>query len=247
MTHPHKENRHSRRHGPVLKPGKSDSVRDASPQEIRPRLEIVLKCDSDGSLEAAATAISGIVMPEADISVIRKGLGAVTASDVFLAETAGRLIVGFQVDVLSGVEKIVREHRVEVRLYDVIYKLTDDLKTLAEGILPHAAGEQIVGSAKVIALYKSSRKGIIAGCEVLSGHIAAGQHFRIISAMGPVYSGTVESLHIGDHAVQTASPGQQVGIRIKNFNKVTIGDIVESYRRQKEVHGWKPAGGIIRR
>jgi translation initiation factor IF-2 len=182
-----------------------------------------------------------------DLSIIGKGLGAVTKSDVFLAETAGRLIVGFQVGVLPGVEMALREHNVEIRLYDVIYTLTDDLKTVVEGFLPSVPGEQIIGSAKVIVLFKGGRKGIITGCEVLEGHLAVGQHFRIISAMGPVYSGTIESLHIGDHAVQTALPGQHVGIRIKNFNRVKVGDVVESYRAQKKLQGWRPAGGIIRK
>jgi translation initiation factor IF-2 len=240
MAHHHKET-----HSPAVTTGKA--ARDASPQETRPKLEVVLKCDSEGSLEAAAAAISGIAVTGVDISIIGKGPGSVTKSDVFLAETAGRLIAGFQVDVLPGVERTLRERNVEVRLYSVIYTLTDDLKTLAESILPSVPGEQIIGSAKVIVLFKSSRKGIIPGCEVLEGHLAVGQHFRIISAMGPVYSGTIESLHIGDHAVQTAVPGQRVGIRIRNFNRVKVGDVVESYRAQKKVQGWRPAGGIIRK
>jgi translation initiation factor IF-2 len=240
MTHPHKEARR-----PVARTGKTAQA--ASTEEARPKLEIVLKCDSKGSLEAAATAVSGIVIPGMDISIIRKGLGAVTASDVFLAETAGRMIVGFQVDVLPGVEKILRLHNVEIRLYSVIYTLTDDLKLLAESILPHIPGEQIIGSAKVIALFKSTRKGIIAGCEVVEGRLAVGQRFRVISAMGPVYSGTIESLHIGEHAAQTASPGQQAGIRIRNFSGVKAGDIVESYRPQKRPEAWRPAGAIIRK
>jgi translation initiation factor IF-2 len=240
MTHPHKEARR-----PVVKTGKA--VQAAPAEEAGPKLEVVLKCDSEGSLEAATTAVSGIVIPGVDMSIIRKGLGAVTASDVFLAETAGRLIVGFQVDVLPGVEKILQVHNVEVRLYSVIYTLTDDLKLLAESVLPHIQGEQVIGSAKVIALFKSTRKGIIAGCEVVEGRLAVGQHFRVIAAMGPVYSGTIESLHIGDHAAQTASPGQQAGIRIRNFSGVKAGDLVESYRPRKKTEGWRPAGAIIRK
>ncbi len=245
MTHTHKETRPRKRQSPVIKT--RETTQDTPTEEAGPKLEVVLKCDSEGSLEAAATAISGIVIPGVNISVIRKGLGAVTASDVFLAETAGRLIAGFQVDVLPGVEKILRVHNVEVRLYSVIYTLTDDLRLLAESILPHHQGDQIIGSAKVIALFKSTRKGIIAGCEVVEGRLAVGQHFRIISAMGPVYSGTIESLHIGEHAAQTASPGQQAGIRIRNFSGVKAGDIVESYRPQKKTEVWRPAGALVRK
>lgn len=245
MTHPNRETHSRKRRSPAVGTGKT--IGDTSPEGSGPQIEIILKCDSEGSLEAATSAISGIVLPEADIRVIRSGLGTVTSSDVFLAETASRLVVGFQVSVSPGVEKELREHNVEVRLYEVIYALTDDLKTLAASILPRVAAEQIVGSAKVIALFKSSRKGIIAGCEVVEGHLAVGQHFRIISAMGPVYSGAVESLHIGDHAVQTASAGQRVGIKIRNFSGVKAGDIVECYRPQKKTQGWRPTGGIIRK
>lgn len=245
VTHHHKESRSRRSRTPELPSRKA--APDASSGETRPRLDFLLKCDSEGSLEAAEAAIRRIAVPDVEIGIIRKGLGAITSSDVFLAETAGGLIVGFQVDVFPGVEKALREHNVEVRLYDVIYALTEDLEVLARGIIPHVSEEQIMGSAKVIALFKSSRKGIIAGCEILTGRLATGQHFRIISAMGPVYSGTIESLHVGEHAVQTASPGQDVGIRIRNFKGVKVGDIVESYRPRKKAPAWQPGGGIIRK
>jgi translation initiation factor IF-2 len=245
VAHPHRETRPGKQRSSRRTAGQTG--RNTSFREAGTKLEIVLKADSEGSLEAAAAAISGITAAGVDIDIIRQGLGAVTTSDAFLAETAGRLIIGFGVDVLSGVEKALRERNVEVRLYDVIYALTEDLKVLAEAILPHGPTEQITGSAKVIALFKSSRRGIIAGCEVTEGRLAVGQHFRIVSAMGPVYSGTMESLHIGEHAVQTASPGQRVGIKLRNFSRIKVGDIVESYHPQKKVQGWQPTGRVIRK
>lgn len=247
MTHPRKEREiHPREHrGLPMQSGKSpDSV---TSRQRRPKLDIVLKCDSEGSMEAASAAISEISVPGADLGIAHAGLGAVTTSDVFLAETTGRLIVGFQVGVLPGVDKAIREHNVEVRLYDVIYTLANDLEVLAESIVPPVSEEEVTGSARVIALFKSSRKGIITGCEVLEGRLAVGQRFRIISAMGPVYSGTIESLHVGEHAVQTASPGQHVGIKIRKFTGAKVGDIVESYRPGRRYRTWKPAGGIIQK
>ncbi len=214
----------------------------------RPKIELVLKCDSAGSTEAVTAALSEIKVPSVDVLVIHNGLGDVSKTDVFLAETASRLIVGFQVDVLPGMEKVIKEHKVEVRLYNVIYTLTEDIKTIAESVIPPESQELVIGSAKVIALFKSSRKGIIIGCEVLDGFLALGQQFRIISVMGPIYSGVIESIHIGANAVQMAAKGQQAGIKIRDFNMAKVGDLVESFRPlPRNVQPWEPRGGIIRK
>lgn len=214
----------------------------------RPRIEIVLKCDSAGSIEAVIAALSEIRVPSVDVLVIHSGLGAVSKTDVFLAETGSRLVVGFQVDVLPGIERVIRERKVEVRLYNVIYKLTEDIKTIAESIIPPESQEQVIGSAKVIAIFKSSRKGTIIGCEVLDGFLGLGQQFRIISVMGTIYSGVIESIHIGANAVQKAAKGQQAGMKIRDFNMAKVGDLVESFRPlPRKVQPWEPRGGIIRK
>lgn len=217
-------------------------------RSTRPRLEIVLKGDTTGSVEGVSGGISEMVLPGVDISIIQSGIGAINQSDVLMAETGSRLIVGFQVEVLPGIDKELREHGVEVRLYKVIYTLTADIKKIAESIIPHIPEENITGSAKVIALFKSSRGGIIIGCEVSTGHLAIGQRFRIVSAMGPVYTGTIESLHIERNVVQKAVPGQQVGIKIKDFKNVKTGDLVESLKplKIKGIQAWKPGGEVIR-
>ena len=221
--------------------------KDAVPGK-RPRLEIVLKADSVGSVEAVVHAVSEIAVPGIEIGVIHSGVGAVTKSDLLLAETAGRLVVGFQVDVVPGMERVLKEHRVEIRRYEVIYRLTGDIQAIAESLVLPIPQEQVIGSAKVIALFKSSRKGIIIGCEVLDGFLALGGRFRIISAMGPVYSGIFESIHIGKITVQRATPGQQVGIKIRDFNKVKIGDLVESFRPSPpKARIWEPVGQIVRK
>ncbi len=155
-----------------------------------------------GSVEAVTNSLAALAAPDVDISIIHSSIGSISKSDVLFAETASRLIVGFQVGVMPAMDKVLREHRVEVRLYDVIYKLIDDIKAIAGDLVPHFPEERIIGSGKIIALFKSSRKGIIIGCDVQEGFIAVGERFRIISAMGPVYEGIIESLHIGDTAVQ---------------------------------------------
>jgi len=219
-----------------------------SDRTMRSKLDVVLKCDSIGSLEAITASLSEMTLPEVDINIIHSGVGYIAKSDLLLAETASRLIVGFQVDVLPGMDKALKEHRVEVRIYNVIYTLTADVRAIAGSLVPAVSMEQIIGSARVIALFKSSRKGIIIGCEVSDGHLAIGQHFRIISAMGPVYSGIIESLHIEENAVQKATPGQHVGVKIEDFKKARIGDVVESFRPPlKKARPWEPTGEIIRK
>lgn len=116
-------------------------------------------------------------------------------------------------------ERALKEHRVEVRLYDVIYNLTSDIKTIAESMIPTESQEQIIGSGRVIALFKSSRKGIILGCEVLDGFLALGQRFRIITAMGPIYSGTIESLHIGEKNHAKSNTGTKSRHKNKTFQR----------------------------
>ncbi len=215
-------------------------------QKLRPRLEVVLKCDSMGSVESISSAISKMTLPGAELSVIHSGVGAVNKTDVMMAETGSGLIVGFQVDVLPGTDKVVKERRVEVRIYSVIYALTEDLRAIAESLIPSEEQELVIGSAKVIATFKSSRKGIILGCEVIDGFLALGHHFRIISAMGPVYVGIIESMHIGENAVQKATRGQQAGIKIRGFSKARIGDQVESFRPvAQKIQLWQPSGKII--
>jgi translation initiation factor IF-2 len=251
MSHKHKQQSH---HKHISKSREwlyhhQDASQQPSAAGAKPKLEFVLKCDSSGSVEAVNEAISKIKLPEVDISIIHSGVGAVNESDILMAASGSRLITGFQTDLLSGTDRALKEHGVEIRLYNVIYKLTADIKSIAESLVPAASEDEITGTARVIALFKSSRRGIIMGCEVLEGALTSGRHFRIISAMGPVYSGTIESMHIEKDTVQKATPGQQVGIKIKDFNKVKVRDIVEAFRPSsfKKPPAWQPKGGTIQK
>lgn len=214
---------------------------------LRNKLELVLKCDSTGTVEVVRDSIVEIAVPGIEIDVIHAGVGDINKSDVFMAETGSRLIIGFEIHVMPKVDHLLKEHGVEARIYEVIYKLIDDIKTIAASLIPQERTDEIVSTAKIIALFKSSRKGIILGCEVLSGKLSVGSAFRIITAMGPVYAGTIRSLHIEKNAVNKATPGQQVGLKIADFKKAKIGDLVESYRHSKHqrLQRWSPKGKII--
>ncbi len=185
-------------------------------QGRKKRLEIVLKCDSVGSLEAVISSLKSLENPEVEVFPIHTGIGAISKSDLLMALTGSRLVVGFNVTLLPKMQQLSKEKGVEIRLYDVI------------------------------ALFKSSRKGSILGCEVLRGALVQGKKFRIISAMGPVYSGKIESLHIEQDAVKEAKKGQQVGLKISDFNQAKKGDLVETYEKQKSEASatWHPKGRV---
>jgi len=216
-------------------------------QGQRRRLEIVLKCDSVGSLEAVVSSLQSLENPEVDVLPFHKGIGAISKSDLLMALTGSRLVVGFNVGLLPKMEQLSKEKGVEIRLYDVIYKLTQDLSQIAGSLIHREEEEELItGKAKVIALFKSSRKGSILGCEVLQGALVQGKKFRIISAMGPVYTGKIESLHIEKDALKQAKKGQKVGLKISNFNQAKKGDLVETYEKQKSAASatWHPKGRV---
>lgn len=225
----------------------ASSPRSGSIDEKRPKLSLVVKGDTDGSEEAVCTSLMTSPVPGVDFEILHKGVGDICKNDVLTAMDGSRLVVGFNVGVLPGMNELCREHDVEIRLYTIIYQLQKDIIAIAESLLTRSAEEEILGSAKVIALFKSSRKGIILGCQVEQGSLQTGQRFRVIAAMGPVYSGIIESLHIERDAVTRATVGQQVGLKISDFKALKIGDTVESYRiipplRQGK---WVPGGKIL--
>ena len=246
---PHKKDRHSQKRKKATC-HVSGSPSTASHTTSSPKLELVLKCDSAGSLEAVREAILAAAPTGMKVNVFHAGIGMVNKSDIFMAESGSRLVVGFGVGVVQKIEPLLTQSGVEVRLYDVIYHLADDVWKIATSLIPQEEeAEKIIGAARVIALFKSSRKGIILGCKVEKGRLALGDHFRLITAMGPAYSGRIGSLHIEKDAVQAAKQGQQVGLKISDFKKASIGDLVESFLppSKKKNQSWTPQGIVIHR
>jgi len=213
----------------------------------RIKLEIVLKCDSFASAEAVTSVLSKMKTAEVEIVVIHSGVGAVSQSDLLMALTGSRFVVGFNVGVASRLDQWVNDHGAEIRLYNVIYKLAEDLKRIALSLTHPETEEKITGRGKVIALFKSSHKAIIIGCEVLEGAIASGKSFRLITAMGPIYTGKIESLQIERKSIKEAKTGQQVGIKLSDFNQARLGDLVECFEvvPAKKEPPWKPSGSIL--
>ncbi len=243
-----------KRHRPARFPGLSADVWTARPNkgEVQLpaiKLDIVLKCDSVGTLEAVTALVAKLDIPGVDLDVIHAGVGNVGKSDILMALTGAKLVLGFNVRAMPRLDQVAKEQGVEVRIHRVIYSLVEDLKRIGQSLVPSpniGEEESILGRAGVIALFKSSQKGIILGCRVMEGVLSLGKRYRIISAMGPVHSGRIESLQIERKSVREAKPGQEVGLKISDFNRVHVGDLVESFEiiPSKKPIPWRPSGNV---
>lgn len=240
----HRSNYQTTRHN--RKPGAAVPLRHGEAKG--PRLEIVLKCGTDGSRAAIEKMLREQRPERLEVAIIHGGVGEVNKNDILLAATGSRLIIGFEVGVNPHLEEELRNNGVEVRLYQVIYRLLEDLLALETALVAEPIDEQNIGQARVIALFKGTRHGIILGCQVSSGRLAVGERFRLIGAMGPIYEGKIASLHIEKAEVRAAVPPQQVGLRIDDFQRAAVGDLVESFRPGgPPPPGWQPKPGVFPR
>lgn len=215
------------------------------PEKEEKMLELVIKADTAGMEEAIRAGIENLTDVGVTIKIIYSGTGNISKTDLLMAETSGKLLLGFNVEPLPGIRELVAQKKIEIRLHNVIYKLMDDLMKIAQSLVNREEEEKIKGRAKVIALFPGGRKSVILGCEVTEGALTMGSKFRIISVPGIIYSGTIGSLHIESNTVNKAVSGQQVGIKISGFGKTRKGDILESF---EEIHHtykrWRPDGTV---
>jgi translation initiation factor IF-2 len=214
--------------------------------EVKTKLEIVLKCDTDGSVEAVSTLLANLKTPEAEIKLIQSGVGNISKQDLLMALTGSRLVIGFNVGVAPKMDQWVKEQGVEVRLYDVIYKLAEDLKAIVQTLAPVEAEEKVTGKCEVIATFKSKKGGVILGCSVVEGTVQVGKRFRVVTAMGPVHSARIESLQVEKQQVKEAKAGQQVGVQVAGSTQGKVGDFIECYDViNSKKTAWTPTGKII--
>lgn len=239
---------HKSKHQDKNKKKLADKTRGKNSEKTHPQLELVVKGDTDGCEEAVCQVIADKKFVNIPLTILHKGVGDISKNDILTAATGSKLIIGFNVNVLPRLESFCREQGVEIRLYSTIYKLQEDIDKIVKSLGPQETREEITGTGQVIALFKSTRKGIIMGCEVKQGILKIGDSFRLITGMGPIYSGTIQSLHIEKDAVNKATTGQKVGIKIENFQKAKIGDIIESYKLiiPAKSFSWKPSGKILK-
>ena len=193
-------------------------------------LNIILKGDVDGSVEALSDSFSKLSTEEIQINIIHKGVGAITESDVLLASASDAIIIGFNVRPMASAKTLADKEEIDIRNYSIIYDAIDDLKDAMEGMLSPELREEITGTAEIRELFKISKVGTIAGCMVTDGKIFRSSKIRLIREGVVIYTGELTALRRFKDDVKEVSKGYDCGIQIKNYNDIKEYDTIEAFQ-----------------
>ena len=193
-------------------------------------LNIILKGDVDGSVEALTDSFQKLSTEEIQVNILHKGVGAITESDVLLATASDAIIVGFNVRPQGNARAIADKEEVDIRTYSIIYDAINDLKDAMEGMLSPEMKEEVTGNVEIREVYKISKVGNIAGCMVMSGKIFRDSQIRIIRDGIVVHDGVLTSLKRFKDDVKEVAKGYDCGVQIKNYNDIQEGDVIEAYK-----------------
>lgn len=192
-------------------------------------LNIILKGDVDGSVEALTDSFQKLSTEEIQVNIIHKGVGAITESDVLLASASDAIVIGFNVRPMGTARQLAEKEEIDIRNYSIIYDAINDLKDAMEGMLSPDFKEEITGNAEIRETFKISKIGTIAGCMVTDGKIVRNSGVRIIREGVVIYTGVLESLKRFKEDAKEVTKGYDCGLQIKGFNDIKEGDIVEGY------------------
>ena len=193
-------------------------------------LNIILKGDVDGSVEALTDSFQKLSTEEIQVSIIHKGVGAITESDVLLASASNAIIVGFNVRPMSNARALAEKEEIDIRTYSIIYDAINDLKDAMEGMLSPEMREEVTGTVEIRELFKISKVGIIAGCMVTDGKIYRNSKIRLLRENVVIYTGELSSLKRFKDDVKEVSKGYDCGLQIKNYNDIKEGDVIEAFQ-----------------
>ena len=193
-------------------------------------LNIILKGDVDGSVEALTDSFQKLSTEEIQVNILHKGVGAITESDVLLATASDAIIVGFNVRPQGNARVVADREEVDIRTYSIIYDAINDLKDAMEGMLSPEMKEEVTGNVEIREVYKISKVGNIAGCMVMSGKIFRDSQIRIIRDGIVVHDGTLTALKRFKDDVKEVAKGYDCGVQIKNYNDIAEGDLIEAYK-----------------
>ncbi len=193
-------------------------------------LNIIIKGDVDGSVEALTDSFSKLSTEEIQINIIHKGVGAITESDVMLASASDAIIIGFNVRPAGNAKQLAEKEEIDIRHYSIIYDAIDDLKDAMEGMLSPEMKEEVTGTAEIRELFKISKVGTIAGCMVTDGKIFRSSRVRIIRDGVVVHAGELTALKRFKDDVKEVSKGYDCGIQIKGYNDIELNDIIEAFQ-----------------
>ncbi len=194
-------------------------------------LNIIVKGDVDGSIEALADSLLKLSTEQIQINIISKGVGQISESDVLLASASDAIIIGFQVRPSTGARKLAEQEQIDIRLYSIIYDAINEIKSAMEGMLDPEFEEKIVANVEIRETFKITKVGTIAGCMVLDGKITRKSQIRIVRDGVVVYTGELASLKRFKDDVKEVIKGYECGLNIQNFNNIEVGDIVEAYEQ----------------
>jgi translation initiation factor IF-2 len=197
------------------------------------QLNLVIKADVAGSLEALQDQIAKLSTTEVALNVLHTGVGGISNSDVMLAQASGAVIIGFNVRPLPDAKTLADQEGVEIRTYTVIYKVTEELRAAMEGMLEPEEVEESLGMAEVRQTFRASRIGTIAGCHVVQGKITRNASIRLVREGTIVYDGTLASLKRFKDDVREVEEGFECGIVLENFQDIKDGDVLEAYETRK--------------
>ncbi|MCC8426800.1 translation initiation factor IF-2 [Mucilaginibacter sp. UR6-11] len=192
-------------------------------------LNIIVKGDVDGSIEALSDSLLKLSTEQIQVNVISKAVGQISESDVLLASASDAIIIGFQVRPSGGARKLAEAEQIDIRLYSIIYDAINEIKAAMEGMLAPTFEEKIVANVEIRETFKISKVGTIAGCMVLDGKITRNSKIRIIREGVVIYTGELASLKRFKDDVKEVSANYECGLNIQNFNNIEVGDIVEAY------------------
>ena len=197
-------------------------------------LNIIVKADVDGSVEALADSLLKLSTEQVQVNVIHKSVGAISESDVMLASASNAIIVGFNVRPTTQARKMAENEKIDIRLYSIIYTAIEEIKAAIEGMLAPEIEEVVTCNLEIRETFKISKVGTIAGCMVLDGKVTRNTKVRVIRDGIVIYTGVLGSLKRYKDDVKEVSAGMDCGLNIENFNDIKVGDIIEGYT-EKEV------------
>lgn len=194
-------------------------------------LNIILKGDVDGSIEALSDSLQKLSTEKIQTKIILKGVGAITESDVLLASASNAIIIGFQVRPSAGARKLAEQEQIDVRLYSIIYDAINEVKDAMEGMLAPEYQEKITCNVEVRDVFNITKVGTVAGCMVIDGKISRNTKVRLIRDGIVVHSGSLGSLKRFKDDVKEVATGFECGLNMDNFNDIKVGDIIEGYEQ----------------
>ncbi len=200
----------------------------------RKDLNLILKTDVNGSLEAIAGMVSGLNTSGVRLNIIHQGVGTINENDIVLAQASGAIVIGFHVTADGNAAAAAEKAGVNIRIYDIIYKITEDLKLAADGLLEPVYEEVQLGEAEVRATYKFSKVGVIAGAFVTSGKMVRGAKMRIFRGGEKIYEGKLEALKRFKDDVREVETNFECGISVQGYEDFAVGDKIQAFEMRKK-------------